>query len=116
LAVLLVLIGILPMRHGSPPRWWALSLAGVSVVVAAVRPGALGPLNGLSRRLGRLIHGIISLVLMAFIYYLLFTPLALVMRALGRDALRRRFDVSSGTYWILRETGGDETTDMRLQF
>ncbi len=42
---------------------------------------------------------LISHLLMAFVFYLLITPLALVMRAIGRDALGKSPDPGAETYW-----------------
>ncbi len=44
---------------------------------------------------------LLSHLLLAVIYYLVLTPIALVMRLLvGRDALHRRFDSDAGSYWV----------------
>jgi hypothetical protein len=40
-----------------------------------------------------------SPVLMAVIYLVLFVPLALLFRLMGRDALRKRLDPAAATYW-----------------
>lgn len=44
---------------------------------------------------------VVSHVIMAIIYYGLFTPLALVFRLMGRDSLHRSY--KNGSYWIKRE-------------
>ena len=49
----------------------------------------------------------ISHLLMAAIYYLVITPIALVMRAAGRDPLFKSFDRSAKTYWAPHERPGD---------
>ncbi len=41
-------------------------------------------------------------LLMAATYYLVLTPLGIVLRACGRDPLCRRFDPKAGSYWIDR--------------
>ena len=43
---------------------------------------------------------VVSLVLLAAFYFLLLTPVALVFRLIGRDALRRRFDAAVESYWV----------------
>jgi len=45
---------------------------------------------------------VVGFVALAFVYYLLVTPIALVFRLLGRDPMHRRFDLSATTYWIRR--------------
>ena len=41
----------------------------------------------------------VSRVLLALVYYGLFTPLGLAFRVAGRDRLRRRFRADRETYW-----------------
>ena len=39
-------------------------------------------------------------VLLAIVFYLVVTPIGLIMRLSGRDPMQRRFEPSAGTYWI----------------
>lgn len=43
---------------------------------------------------------LVSLVLMGAFYFGLITPLGLIFRLIGRDAMQRRFDPKARTYWI----------------
>jgi hypothetical protein len=43
---------------------------------------------------------VMSLLLMGLFFFGLITPVGLVFRLIGRDALRRRFDPKAATYWI----------------
>ena len=45
---------------------------------------------------------VVSHVVIAFVYYIVMTPIALVQRLGGRDALRIRKKNTSGTYWRRR--------------
>lgn len=42
---------------------------------------------------------VISHVFLAAIYYLVITPIGLVFRLIGRDAIGRRIDRNAATYW-----------------
>lgn len=44
----------------------------------------------------------ISHLMLAAVYYLMITPISLVMRLLGRDSLSRKFDPDAKTYWSRR--------------
>jgi hypothetical protein len=46
-------------------------------------------------------------VLLFVIYFLIFTPVALVFRLIGRDVLQRRFEPAATTYWIARAQPAD---------
>ncbi len=50
---------------------------------------------------------VISHVLMAIIYFLVFTPIGLAMRLFGRDPIQRRFDRDAPSYWVEHDPGGD---------
>jgi hypothetical protein len=44
----------------------------------------------------------VSLVLLALVYYVVFTAFGLVFRVLGRDPLGRSFNRAAPTYWVPR--------------
>ena len=46
---------------------------------------------------------LVAHVLLVAIFYLVITPIGLMMRLCGRDPLARRFDESKSSYWIVRE-------------
>jgi hypothetical protein len=45
---------------------------------------------------------VISFVLLAAFYFLVLTPMGLLFRLLGRDALSRRFEPDTESYWVKR--------------
>ncbi len=83
--------------------WTLWSIAGVSALLALLAPRALRPLHVLLTAISLPIGLVISHVLMALLYYGLFTPLALIFRIIGRDALDRRFEPEAATYWTKRK-------------
>lgn len=42
---------------------------------------------------------VVSHVALGVVYYLVFTPVALFFRLIGRDALKRRFEPEAASYW-----------------
>ena len=102
-AAVFALIGLFPLWRLEAPRWWSLAIAVGFAVIAAIYPGVLGPLNRLWLAFGKLLHRIVSPLVMGAVYFLAVTPTGLLMRLRGRDllSLQRRPDLS--TYWIERE-------------
>lgn len=49
----------------------------------------------------------LSHVLLAIIFYGMFTPIGLVMRLLGHDPMQRRLDRDAKTYWSEHNPGGE---------
>lgn len=46
---------------------------------------------------------VVANLMIAVIFYCVFTPLGLLFRLIGRDALHRGLDRGAATYWIARE-------------
>ena len=49
----------------------------------------------------------ISHLALAVVYYLVVTPIGLLMRLFGRDPMRRKFDPSATTYWQPHESADE---------
>jgi len=97
----LVAFGILRL-----PSPWNYATAGVGVVVFATE---LAGIHAVSRFVFRLLVTVsfpIGLVLfpllVGMVYYGVFTPVGLVFRLMGRDAMKRRFDPALTSYWQAR--------------
>ena len=86
------------------------------LVPALVRPQVLGPLNRLWLRLGLLLQRLVTPVVMALLFYGTVTPIALVLRLLGKDLLRLRIDRGADSYWLERRPPGPAPDTMRNQF
>jgi len=110
------LIGLLPLVMGRPPRVWPI-LTGLLFLLAALRfPSALAPLNRLWFKLGLLLHRVVSPIALGIMFFLVFTPMGLLMRAMGKDPLRLRRDANAQTYWIDRQPPGPAPESLKDQF
>ena len=58
---------------------------------------------------------VVSHLVVIMVYYGVFTPIGLVMRLGGRDALHRRLEPSASTYWVERR-GVDDRKRYFRQF
>jgi hypothetical protein len=115
-AVVFALIGCWPLIAGSLPRWWALGFAGVFALIAAVRLHILQPLNRAWLALGRLLHRVVSPIVMAAIFFLCVTPIGWIMRWRGKDLLSLARHPDLATYWIVREPSAFDPQSMKNQF
>ena len=108
------LIACWPLWSAQSPRWWALGLAATFALAAVVWPQILHPFNRAWLALGRLLHLVVSPLVMGAIFFLCVTPIGWVMRRRGKDvlSLARRSDLSS--YWITRDRA--EAQSMKNQF
>jgi hypothetical protein len=115
-AAFFALVALLPAVHGAPVRVWALAIALSFALAAFFAPRLLQPLNWVWFKLGLLLHHVVNPVIMAVMFYGVILPMALLLRALGKDLLRLKREPKAASYWIAREPPGPEAGSMRKQF
>ncbi len=95
---------------------WLLALAAATALVTMIRSHWLAPFNRLWMKFGMLLHHVVSPLVLGLIYFGVFTPVALVMRAFGRDAMCRRFEPAQPSYWVRRDPPGPADNSFRDMF
>ena len=95
--------------------YWLLG-AAVFLVLASAAPKTLRPLNRLWTKFALVLYRIVNPITMGFLFFFVMTPMGLVMRAFGKDFLRRRREPAAASYWIAREPPGPAPDSMNNQF
>ncbi len=116
MTVVFTVIGAWPLLSEGPPRWWALIGGVLFCGLAFLRPALLAPLNRLWFRFGLLLNKITSPLIMGLLFYGVMTPYAYILRWLGKDLLRLRFDPSAESYWLERKPPGPAPETIKRQF
>lgn len=93
-----------------------IAAAAVLVAAALLRPSLLAPANRAWFRFGLMLNRIVAPLVMFAVFAITIVPIGLVMRLIGHDPLRRRFDPKAPTYWIERSPPGPDSDSMRNQF
>ena len=78
-----------------------VAVSFIFLVITIMRAALLLPLNKLWMQFGFLLGRIISPLVLGIIFFGLFTPIATLMRLIGRDELRLKLSNKS-SHWILR--------------
>lgn len=115
-SVVFALVALYPLIGGAPIRLWAMGLAALFLVAAFVWPRSLSPLNRLWAKLGRALHRVVSPLALLVVFGLAVLPTGLVLRIMGKDLLRLRFEPDAETYWIERKPPGRADQQMKKQF
>jgi hypothetical protein len=100
--------------HGQPPLFWALAIAALLVLPAAVYPPLLAHPYRAWMAVGRVVGWINTRIILAVFFYLVLTPVGLVLRWMGKDPMRRAYDPAAASYRQPREPRPG--THMRHQF
>lgn len=105
-AIWLVFFGalgtIMAARSGLRPAAWLLWGVALTAVVGWLLPSWMRLLYLGMSYLGLPIGFVVSHLIMAAVWYLVFTPMGLVLRLAGYDPLGRRFDPHRESYWVER--------------
>jgi small-conductance mechanosensitive channel len=78
-------------------------------------PVLLRPLNKLWFQLGLLMGRVVSPIVLGVLFFILISPIAILMRVFGRDELKlKKRDVAS--YWVERQPHGPAPESFKDQF
>lgn len=118
LAIVTAGFGIISMWRGRESLVTPLLvLAAVFLIVSLVAPLLLTPIYSVMLRLSMYMGWLNTRIILMVVYYLVFTPVALVFRLMGRDPLSRKFEAQAKTYWIRKQPReGDVATHYEKQF
>jgi hypothetical protein len=96
-----ILGGFVLWRKGETGLFWG-GIGIVVLLVGLLRPRLLGPIYGGWMEISFVMGFFMTHLLLALMYYLIFTPVAVVMKLLGKDPLRLKHDRNAKSYWIKR--------------
>ncbi|MDC3171576.1 hypothetical protein OA856_00905 [Pelagibacteraceae bacterium] len=79
-----------------------LFLSVLLLLIILIKVDTLLPFNRLWMRFGFLLGMIMQPIILALLFFILFTPIAFLFRIIRRDELRLKL-VKKNTYWIKRD-------------
>ena len=97
--IVFLIIGLYPLINQGDIREWSIIISFIFLILGLINSKILTPLNKVWFKFGILLGKIISPLIMGFIFFLVVTPIGLIMRILGKDLLNLQFN-KSGSYWI----------------
>ena len=110
--IFFLIVSLYPLVNGEDIRKWSLVFSIIFLVLGLTNSKILNPLNKLWFKFGILLGKFISPLIMGMIFFLVVTPIGLLMRLFGKDILNLKFN-NKATYWI--EKNGPKSK-MRNQF
>jgi len=110
--VVFLLISLYPLINNESFRLWSLVVSIIFLFLGLINSKILTPLNKLWFKLGIFLGKIISPIIMSIIFFFVVTPIALIMKVLGKDVLNLKYN-NNQSYWI--EKSGPKSK-MKNQF
>ena len=108
-----LIISFYPLLNHNEIRNWSLIVSLIFLILAFLKPSFLTPLNNAWSKFGILLGNIISPIVMGIIYFVVVTPIGIIMRILKKDLLNLKKNEKINTYWIEK---GDSKSTMKNQF
>ena len=110
--IVFLIIALYPLLNSEEIRIWSIAVSLIFLILAWMNSQILTPLNKLWFHFGIFLGKLISPVIMGVIFFLVVTPIGLIMRILGKDLLNLKFNKNK-SYWIKKD---DPKSDMKNQF
>ena len=110
--IVFFLIALYPLIHSEELRIWSLLISLIFLILGLINSRILFPLNKLWFKFGILLGKIVSPLVMGVIFFLVVTPIGIIMKILKKDLLNLKYNKNK-SYWI-KKTG--TKSKMKNQF
>lgn len=104
LGIILITLGIIiPILRKHQPHLRLVYLAAVIFVFSIFFTKVFVYFYKIWLKISHLIGKIVSTVILSIFFYVIFTPVGLVMKCFGRDPLARKWQKDKDSYWVKRD-------------
>ena len=111
--IVFFILGLWPIKNSENINLYFLGISGFFLLLGLTKSRLLTPLNNAWIKLGEILGLIIAPIVMAIVYFIVLTPISLIVRLFGKDLLGTKFNKKKDTYSIERKKN---LGSMRKQF
>ena len=97
--IVFLLIALYPLLKDNDLRIWSLVISFIFLILGLINSKILTPFNRLWFKFGLLLGRFISPLIMGIIFFVVVTPIGIIMRLLKKDLLNLKYNKKE-TYWI----------------
>ena len=97
--IVFLVIALYPLSYSGEIRVWSAIISIIFLVLGLFNSKILTPLNKLWFKFGIFLGKIISPIIMGIIFFLVVSPIGLLMRLLGKDLINLKYN-NNKSYWI----------------
>ena len=110
--IVFLIIAFYPIINGETARIWSIIVSLIFLLLGLINSKLLTPLNKVWFKFGLFVGKIISPIIMGIIFFLVVTPIGILMRILNKDLINLKFN-NNKSYWIEKT---DPKSKMNNQF
>ena len=96
-------IGLWPLKNNNDPNYIFLGLSTIFLILGIINSKLLYPLNKAWVKFGEILGMIIAPIVMGLVYFIILTPISLLVRIFGKDLLGLKYSKNLNSYWITRK-------------
>lgn len=115
-AVVFIILGCLPLINHQSPRYSLLGAAVILFVISLIHSSLLAYPNLIWSKFGLMLGKLMTPIILGGMFFILLTPMAFILRAMGKDLLSLRLQNDQRSYWVERDPPGPEPESLRQQF
>ena len=101
--IVFILVGLWPVIKGETANIYLILISLFFLILGLINSKILSPFNKAWIKLGEILGLIIAPIIMALVYFIILTPISLIVRMLGKDLLGLKFLKKQDTYWTKRK-------------
>ncbi|MDC3145825.1 SxtJ family membrane protein [Candidatus Pelagibacter sp.] len=100
--IVFFIISFWPLLNSNDIRIWSLVISIIFLILGLINSKILTPLNKIWFKFGIILGNIISPIVMGIIYFIVVTPIALILKVFNKDVLNLK-KTKNSSYWINKE-------------
>ena len=101
--VFFLIVSFWPLLNGNDIRIWSLIVSFIFFILGILNSSLLTPLNLLWFKFGLLLGSIIAPIVMALIFFIVVTPIGVLLKIFKKDLLNLKYSKHKETYWLDRD-------------
>ena len=95
--------GLWPLTNGENVIIYLIIISLTFLLLGLLNSKILSPINKAWTKFGEFLGAIIAPVIMAIVYFVVLTPISLLVRIFGKDLIGLKYSKKNDTYWIKRK-------------
>ena len=95
--------GLWPLTKEMSPNVYLIIISVIFLTLGLLNSKLLSPINEIWIKFGEILGRVIAPLIMALVYFLILTPISLLVRAFGKDLLGLKYLKQQNSYWIKRK-------------
>ena len=96
-------LALWPLTKKGEINLYLIVIALIFLVLGLLNSRILSPFNKAWIKLGEILGRIIAPIVMAIVYFLILTPIGLLVRLFGKDLIGMKFSSDIKSYWVKRK-------------